>query len=608
MKGRGKREIPEEPRRSAATSGTIPTCVNPEWTIDRSRWLRTTNLRVPTLNCFSASRSCENGMVLMSVGQNVVRGLCSCTSKVENRGSDTGDTNTHAQRPIAPTLKAMREGLEQFLALNGRRWVHRAVLRLPRVAHSPRRPPSLARIPGPLSSTHSYWYVATHSCPPIDWRGRSYSRQPLDILRFSTVDRRPRLSRAHRVAGVAIITRRLASPDFCCGCHEHRTHDGLLTKTTTTVGPSVSGEDDGSVADTWDDAGTARPAAADTSDGPAVDFPEAENSPSIEVPEATSVETRKICEFSDLQARLNSRMYKYADINCILVVCCHSGRRRLGQRSPGGHDKRKTTFYLCNACVIGAVFIRHAPGNSAPVNERSTTVCPNHGQFAPKGSDLTSRQQPMEKRRRLEYIQYSPGNLTRRRESQPIGESFAAHGSQSETRLHPLALLSQSANAGAHIKETAIPTKTRHLYSSHCDMSNTFAEMPDHDGNTARLARRGDEALGTRAHVARIAPFASRPWTRRFALLVRRYCAMPDSVKARARSAIAACIRASVAPVMAFPALHGQISYQVPCPHSSRVEWPTCSRRVAGSRLGASNVADAQLDCRTGNSSTRRSH
>ncbi|KAJ8888255.1 hypothetical protein PR048_007742 [Dryococelus australis] len=37
----------------------------------------------------------------------------------------------------------------------------------------------------------------------------------------------------------------------------------------------------------------------------------------------------------DQRARLYSLMYKYADINCTLVVCCHSGRRRLGQHSPG---------------------------------------------------------------------------------------------------------------------------------------------------------------------------------------------------------------------------------------------------------------------------------
>ncbi|KAJ8878604.1 hypothetical protein PR048_019185 [Dryococelus australis] len=40
--------------------------------------------------------------------------------------------------------------------------------------------------------------------------------------------------------------------------------------------------------------------------------------------------------FSELQARLYSLTYAYADKNCALVVCPHSGRRRLGQRSPGG--------------------------------------------------------------------------------------------------------------------------------------------------------------------------------------------------------------------------------------------------------------------------------
>ncbi|KAJ8867259.1 hypothetical protein PR048_031058 [Dryococelus australis] len=48
----------------------------------------------------------------------------------------------------------------------------------------------------------------------------------------------------------------------------------------------------------------------------------------------------KILEFNDLQARLNRLKYKYADINCTLVVCCHSGRRRLGQHSPGGAEQR----------------------------------------------------------------------------------------------------------------------------------------------------------------------------------------------------------------------------------------------------------------------------
>ncbi|KAJ8898321.1 hypothetical protein PR048_003681 [Dryococelus australis] len=47
-----------------------------------------------------------------------------------------------------------------------------------------------------------------------------------------------------------------------------------------------------------------------------------------------------------------------------------------------------------------------APGNFAPINELSTTVCPNHVQLIQKWNDLTSRQQPMEKRRRLEHTQY----------------------------------------------------------------------------------------------------------------------------------------------------------------------------------------------------------
>ncbi|KAJ8866176.1 hypothetical protein PR048_033700, partial [Dryococelus australis] len=41
-----------------------------------------------------------------------------------------------------------------------------------------------------------------------------------------------------------------------------------------------------------------------------------------------------------------------------------------------------------------------------------------------------------------------------------------------------------------------------------------------------------------------------------------------------------------------------------PIGRSSGVGWPTCNRRGAGSRPGASDVADAQFDSRTGNSST----
>ncbi|KAJ8873352.1 hypothetical protein PR048_026986 [Dryococelus australis] len=70
----GKREIPEKTRRPMASYGTIPTCENPEPNtpngmipvideVDRSRWLRPTNLRVPTLNCFSTNTPSENGAV-----------------------------------------------------------------------------------------------------------------------------------------------------------------------------------------------------------------------------------------------------------------------------------------------------------------------------------------------------------------------------------------------------------------------------------------------------------------------------------------------------------------------------------------------------------------
>ncbi|KAJ8885989.1 hypothetical protein PR048_012195 [Dryococelus australis] len=43
---------------------------------------------------------------------------------------------------------------------------------------------------------------------------------------------------------------------------------------------------------------------------------------------------------SEQSARLCSLMYKYADINCTLVVYCHSGSRRLGQRSLKGVEHR----------------------------------------------------------------------------------------------------------------------------------------------------------------------------------------------------------------------------------------------------------------------------
>ncbi|KAJ8874656.1 hypothetical protein PR048_025522 [Dryococelus australis] len=46
----------------------------------------------------------------------------------------------------------------------------------------------------------------------------------------------------------------------------------------------------------------------------------------------------------------------------------------------------------------------------------------------------------------------------------------------------------------------------------------------------------------------------------------------------------------------------------MPCPHSSGVGWPTCSRRAAGPRPGAPDAADAQPERRTGNPPIGRSH
>ncbi|KAJ8875319.1 hypothetical protein PR048_023214 [Dryococelus australis] len=58
-------------------------------------------------------------------------------------------------------------------------------------------------------------------------------------------------------------------------------------------------------------------------------------------------------------AILYSPMYKYADINCELAVYCHSGRRRLGQRSPEGVEHR-----CCGVQLVLKSFreIRRPPG------------------------------------------------------------------------------------------------------------------------------------------------------------------------------------------------------------------------------------------------------
>ncbi|KAJ8880350.1 hypothetical protein PR048_016817 [Dryococelus australis] len=59
-----------------------------------------------------------------------------------------------------------------------------------------------------------------------------------------------------------------------------------------------------------------------------------------------------IFRFNDLQARLYSLMFKYADANCALVASCHRGRQRLGKRSPGG-VKHRVVHWL-SECGIGA--------------------------------------------------------------------------------------------------------------------------------------------------------------------------------------------------------------------------------------------------------------
>ncbi|KAJ8894224.1 hypothetical protein PR048_006836 [Dryococelus australis] len=63
--------------------------------------------------------------------------------------------------------------------------------------------------------------------------------------------------------------------------------------------------------------------------------------------------------FDELQARLCSPMYKYADINCTLVVCCHIARRRLYQRSPGGVKHSIST-------------LTSHPGEPGPIPGRAT--------------------------------------------------------------------------------------------------------------------------------------------------------------------------------------------------------------------------------------------
>ncbi|KAJ8870961.1 hypothetical protein PR048_027263 [Dryococelus australis] len=56
---------PDISRPPTTHASKMASLINAEDEIDRSRWLRTTNLRVPTLNCTPANTSCENRLVWM---------------------------------------------------------------------------------------------------------------------------------------------------------------------------------------------------------------------------------------------------------------------------------------------------------------------------------------------------------------------------------------------------------------------------------------------------------------------------------------------------------------------------------------------------------------
>ncbi|KAJ8877110.1 hypothetical protein PR048_021562 [Dryococelus australis] len=69
--------------------------------VDRSRWLRTTNLHVPTLNCFSANTSSENGVLWI-----LVYGLyCSKERTLAFAWSDPGKSLETEDRVAGPGLK-----------------------------------------------------------------------------------------------------------------------------------------------------------------------------------------------------------------------------------------------------------------------------------------------------------------------------------------------------------------------------------------------------------------------------------------------------------------------------------------------------------------------
>ncbi|KAJ8880012.1 hypothetical protein PR048_020634 [Dryococelus australis] len=103
----------------------------------------------------------------------------------------------------------------------------------------------------------------------------------------------------------------------------------------------------------------------------------------------------------------------------------------IARRQP--HTGREQAVYTLH-CSQG-----HSPGNSTPINEHLTFVCPNHVQVTQKGSDFTYRRQPMGKRRRLEDLKevsnYERANST----SDKLTYMKAVHDKTSPEIVRPLA-------------------------------------------------------------------------------------------------------------------------------------------------------------------------
>ncbi|KAJ8882011.1 hypothetical protein PR048_018499 [Dryococelus australis] len=89
--------------------------------------------------------------------------------------------------------------------------------------------------------------------------------------------------------------------------------------------------------------------------------------------------------FNDLHARPYSLMYTYADYLCALVVCWHSGRRRLGQRSPGGVKHRADQWLkLYGHTSVGRTVFNPRTGHTDFRKWESCRAMPLIGGFSPR--------------------------------------------------------------------------------------------------------------------------------------------------------------------------------------------------------------------------------